>query len=227
MERVTVKSTSIKRGSNEKGDWVNTQITPTEGRKWTGFIDGLASLKEGDVIDITEYEEGTGNKYNKILKYEKAAAGPVSSSETGKPDMTNEMWAETQKIERDSIENQTRAERITELWIAGKIKDDDQLISKLKDWLNKLGLTPAGRPKTTADEDFEALGRKPEGEGVPPLKNVGELFARAAKFGLSTRDVCEAADVGKREDITDFDAAWVLTAKKFAGTIKKVQEEGI
>ncbi len=62
---------------------------------------------------------------------------------------------------------------------------------------------------------------------APPLKNVDELYARASKFGLSPRDVCEANGVGKGEDISNFDAAWVVTAKKFASSIKAIKEAGI
>lgn len=63
-----------------------------------------------------------------------------------------------------------------------------------------------------------------EASKAPPLKNVQELFARAAKFGLSVQDVFEAA--GKRQgQIVDFDKAWRDTAYKFAATIKAAQEE--
>lgn len=59
--------------------------------------------------------------------------------------------------------------------------------------------------------------------GAPPLANLGELYARAAKFGLSPGDICQAAGVIKGEDIIDWDEAWIATAKKFTATIKASQ----
>lgn len=59
---------------------------------------------------------------------------------------------------------------------------------------------------------------------APALKNASELMARAAKFGISSRDVLEANGVGKPEDIKDLEAAWVATATKFKATIKSAQE---
>jgi len=53
----------------------------------------------------------------------------------------------------------------------------------------------------------------------PPLKNLDELLARAAKFGLSPSDVIEAFNVDKAEHIVHFDEAWLATAKKFAASI--------
>jgi len=58
----------------------------------------------------------------------------------------------------------------------------------------------------------------------PPLKNLDELLARAAKFGLSPSDVFLAVELEGVDEITDFDEAWKLTAKKFRGTIKAQQE---
>ncbi len=55
---------------------------------------------------------------------------------------------------------------------------------------------------------------------APPLKTLGELYARASKFGLSPRDVLGAVEVGKGENIIDFDEAWKAAATKFAADIK-------
>ena len=129
-------------------------------------------------------------------------------------------------MKRQSIEDQNRAGHITDLWIAGKIADDDSLVQKLRIWLAKID-TPVAEKKAGPDEvkAKKTGGKAPSGENeAPPLKNVGELFARAAKFGLSTRDVFEAVGVGTREEIIDFNEAWIATAKKYANTIKSVQE---
>lgn len=133
---------------------------------------------------------------------------------------------------RKSIEDQYRAGRITELWIAGKLPDDDSLVTKLRTWLDELG-SPVVEKKATPPTEKKAEPAKStkttespstESEDWAPLKDLGQLYTRAAKFGISTRDVCESVGVGKGEDIIDFDEAWEATAKKFAPTIKAAQE---
>ncbi len=124
---------------------------------------------------------------------------------------------------RKSIEDQTRAERITELWIAGKIPDDDPLISKLRTWLEKL------ESPTKNIEPSKKSNPPEEGEEWPSLKNLGGLYTRGKTFGLSPRDVLAAVmqnnpDITKAEEITDFNKAWIATATKFASTIKAAQE---
>ncbi len=85
-----------------------------------------------------------------------------------------------------------------------------------------------------SDDSKYAEGKKPSQKSqeskqapdtkVPSLKNLGELYTRAGKYGISPGDVCEAAGVDKGEEIIDLDEAWKATAKKFAGTITAAQE---
>jgi len=70
----------------------------------------------------------------------------------------------------------------------------------------------------TLAEEKQPVGEKPS--KIPSLKNLGELYTRAAKYGLSPRDICNACGVGTGEEITDWDAAWLKTAKKFKVQIK-------
>lgn len=87
---------------------------------------------------------------------------------------------------------------------------------KLLAWLDKLDSPPSGEeaePTTPA-----------EGEDWPPLKDLGQLFTRAQKYGLSSRDVCESVGVGKPEEIIDLDEAWEATAKRFDAAIKAAGE---
>lgn len=232
MERITIKSISIKRGTNEKGDWVNTQITPTEGRKWTGFIEGLATLKEGDVIDITEYEEGAGNKFNKILKYQKVASAPVTPTLVNEQiGMTPELWAEKDRLERWSRECIACFVGILEL--AKQPPADEKFKAVYQDALDwasahfkpiaeKEAEKKAGSPTVKLEREEEAsLG---ENEGWSPLKDLGQLYTRAQFYGLSPRDVNESVGVGKGEEIIDLDEAWMTTAKRFAPAIKAASE---
>ena len=84
--------------------------------------------------------------------------------------------------------------------------------------------------KTTTDKEWENLESTAQGQEAtkpttaPPLKNIGELYTRASKYGISPSDVCEANNVGAGSDIVDLDAAWKATAAKFAKTIKAAQE---
>ncbi|KKL60060.1 hypothetical protein LCGC14_2209070 [marine sediment metagenome] len=77
----------------------------------------------------------------------------------------------------------------------------------------------------TSEWCYEHRSSEPdEQKGPPPLKDLGELFSRAAKFGLSPQDVRAAVEVDTDDDIIDYDEAWKATAKKFAATIKAQQE---
>ncbi len=91
-------------------------------------------------------------------------------------------------------------------------------------------------PKAPQKSDQKATpptssSKKPSDEPskAPPLKDRGELFTRATKFGLSSRDVLSAIKevnpaITTEEQIVDYDAAWKATATKFATSIKQVQQ---
>jgi len=183
MAEVTVKSISIKRGTSEKGDWVNTIITPTEGDKWTGFLDGLTFLKEGDIIDITEYQEGSGKNHNKILKYQKVGSAPPTGN--GKGDMTPEMWAEKDRIERASIEVQVAYKGVPELVETLEKYPENQLAVAALNWaMSKLGYWSS---LGVEPEKAEAPSNAPE---MPTPKQYGRL-----KVALEGYDVKEAKDI--------------------------------
>ena len=217
MQIVNVTDIKIKTGVTKTGakagdPWELIIIVGDDGSEFTTFDKAAKEVGIGGIIELEPVIKAGKTNFTKftIKKKGQAPAPSVTSEET--------------PVKRQSIEDQNRAGHITTLWIAGKIKDEDQLVTKLRAWLDKLG-APEKKP---APEKTGKKGAPTEGNEVaPPLKNVGELFARAAKFGLSARDVCEAAGAGKREDIKDLDVAWVETAKKFAGTIKSVQEASI
>ena len=221
--KIAVKSVKVlKTGTNQYGDWKLVKVYTDEGIEYTTLAEEADQIPGGSTINITDMDEDEKGK--KFKKFEIIVMGNVPPSSGGgnlppgggNAGMTNEMWDQKQRVERDSIEAQTRAERITELWIASKIMETDSLVTKLRAWLELLGGSKPAAALVSAPT--ETKGK------VPPLQALGELYTRAGKFGLSPRDVCEAVEVGKREDIIDFDEAWVATAKKFASTIKAVQE---
>lgn len=218
MQIVNVTDIKIKTGVTKTGakagdPWELIIIIGDDGSEFTTFDKAAKEVGIGGIIELEPVIKAGKTNFTKFTIKKKGQALAPSAISNG----------EETPVKRQSIEDQNRAGHITNLWIAGKITDDDSLVKKLRTWLDKLG-DPVTAKKSEPAPETTSKQPSAEGNGAPPLKNVGELFARAAKFGLSTRDVCEAAGVGKREDIKDFDTAWVATAKKFAPAIKAVQE---
>lgn len=222
MQIVNVTDIKIKTGVTKTGakvgdPWELIIIIGDDGSEFTTFDKAAKEVGIGGIMELEPVIKAGKTNFTKFTIKKKGQAPARSATNI----------SEETPVKRQSIEDQNRAGHITNLWIAGKITDDDSLVKKLRTWLEKIGTLVAEKTAESAETKTKKKdARQPlaEGNGVPPLKNIGELFARAAKFGLSTRDVCEAAGVGKREEITDFDAAWVLTAKKSASIIKSVQE---
>lgn len=218
MQIVNVTDIKIKTGITRTGakagdPWELIIIIGDDGSEFTTFDKAAKEVGIGGIIELEPVIKAGKTNFTKFTIKKKGQAPAPSATSS----------SEETPIKRQSIEDQNRAGHITNLWIAGKIKDDDSLVKKLRTWLEKLG-TQEKKAESGGAKTEEETAKQPSAPTAPPLKNVGELFARAAKFGLSPRDVCEAAGIGKREDIQDFDAAWVLTAKKYATTIKAAQE---
>lgn len=213
---IKMKTGVTKTGTKAGDPWELIIIIGDDGSEFTTFDKAAKEVGIGGIIELEPVIKAGKTNFTKFTIKKKGQA-PVPSVTTS---------SEETPVKRQSIEDQNRAGHITNLWIAGKIKDDDSLVKKLRTWLDKIGTPVAEKKVDAAPEKDEKKTTKPppEGNGAPPLKNVGELFARAAKYGISTRDVCEAVGVGKRDDITDLDVAWKATATKFAGTIKAAKE---
>lgn len=204
--QITVKAIKVlKKGTNDYGEWKLVQVTTIEDVKYTTLAKEAETINPGSIINIKDMDkDDKGRESFKKFEVEEKGQSPAQASPG-----TN---GESQDRQR-SIENQNRAGHITNLWIAGKISDEDTLVSKLRTWLEKLSVVVTTKPQT----------EKVPSTGAPPLANMGELYARAAKFGLSPGDVCEAVGIVKGENIIDWDEAWITTAKKFAATIKASQ----
>lgn len=220
MQIVNVTDIKIKTGVTKTGakagdPWELIIIIGDDGSEFTTFDKAAKEVGIGGIIELEPVIKAGKTNFTKFTIKKKGQAPVLSATST----------SEETPVKRQSIEDQNRAGHITNLWIAGKITDDDPLVKKLRTWLDKIG-TPVAEKKAESGGAKTEKQRQPsaDGNGAPPLKNVGELFARAAKFGISPRDVCEAVGVGKREEIIDFDEAWVATSNKFAATIKAVQE---
>lgn len=98
----------------------------------------------------------------------------------------------------------------------------------MKSFAHPIGLTRewcyehTEKPPSSAPPADKRASNEPPKE---PMKNLGELYTLAGKYGISRRDVCEANGVGTGEELTDLDAAWEATATKFATIIKTFQEK--
>ena len=215
MQTVNVTDIKVKTGVTKTGakagePWELIIIIGDDGSEFTTFDKKAKEVGIGGVMELEPVLKGGKVNFTKFTITKKGQAPAPSGTSNG---------GEAPE-KRQSIEDQNRAGHITDLWIAGKIADDDPLVPKIRAWLDKLG---DSKPSTTKASG--SAGKKSEQNGkVPPLKDLGDLYTRAGKFGLSPRDVCEAVDVGKGEEIIDLDEAWVATAKKFEGTIKAYQE---
>ena len=204
MERITVKETSIKKGENDKGEWVNTRVTGTDGQKWGGFDKSLQYLKEGDVIEITEMEIKGQNK--NILKWRKVEdagtqAKPGNGSYSKTPDQFN--------IERRSYEAQTAFKGIVEL-LNGAHSElvPDDVRKGAFDWA-KGRLTGTAPKQAEASKTEQKSTSTQEAMENGHFENAGQFAAAAfQEKGLNTTALCNKFGVKAVKDIADLDAAW-------------------
>ena len=207
------------------------KVTGPEGNPWLGqnrtfgcfkpiLFDTIKQAEVGATLDCDvetkpyRGQEGERLNYNILQVY--VGGQPVATKQQGR--YNNDDSPEKRK----SIEDQNRAGHITNLWIAGKIPDDDSLISKLQIWLEKLGSTEKAASPPAIELDATVYGEAPptERKGPPPLKTQADLRVRGEKFGISARDICNAVGVGSLEQIEDLNKAWKVTATRYAEKIK-------
>lgn len=127
-----------------------------------------SKIKQADSGDTLDFEVSVAGKYINLKDGWKLTK-QTSSSEEGKPSgngyqMSKGEWAEKQRIERESIENQVRAKLIVELRTAGVFDDKHPTYKKCLMWLDKL----------------EAPTAVPKQESIP-VKAVEELFPEEEK----------------------------------------------
>lgn len=146
-----------------------------------------SKIKQADSGDNLEFEVTIAGRYTNLKDGWKLTKQTSSSGE-GKPlgyQMSNEDWAEKDRITRASIESQKRADIISQLWIAEKIEKDDPLVGKLLSWLHKLEETSTPiKVIKQAEEDIEDLWPKhkpTEPEAEP--KTVQDLLNWVASHG--------------------------------------------
>jgi len=113
--QITVKSTKIaKTGTNKSGDWELVLVTSDDGTDYATFHKNAKNLIAGTVIDIGEPKIEKGKCSFKEYEIVSAPAETPPAG-TSKSDMTPEMWAEKDRIERWSFEAQVAYKGIVEL----------------------------------------------------------------------------------------------------------------
>ncbi len=184
MQIVNVADIKVKEGVTAEGTragqkWQLVIITGDDGSEFTTFDIKAKEVGIGGVIELEPVIKNGKTNFTKFTIKKKGVA-PVPAATIGGDDSP---------VKRNSIENQSRAERITELWIAGKIADDDSLVTKLRAWLDQLGSAKA-EPKaelvTNPKEQPKTETKIPE-----TFKNVGEFLTAMKQKGLSRTEVVD------------------------------------
>ena len=121
----------------------------------------------------------------------------------------------SQKDEPPDTRNHWCKQHNTEYYMKGKMTSFGHKIEGTEEWCHE-------RSEKTSEKETPPPGSK---EAPPPLKNLGELYTRAGKYGLSPRDVCQANGVGAGEEIKDLDVAWktIVNSPTYGATIKAAQ----
>lgn len=112
--QITVKSTKVaKTGTNKAGPWELIVVTPEDGTDYTTFHKGAKNLTAGSLIDIGEPIIKEGKISFKEYTIISAAALPPGGN--GRSGMTPEMWAEKDRLERNSMESMSAFRGIMDL----------------------------------------------------------------------------------------------------------------
>ncbi len=139
---------------------------------------------------------------------------PEATIQPTPSDMSKGDWAEKDRITRASIESQKRADIIANLWIAGKIKDDDLLVKQMRSWLAfspeaidqdiKTRLAPDEKKEAKEQEstnDFDLPDFEDNDAGKSNLVNF------ATKHGWKWDDIRTALSINNPTEIKDVPAA--------------------
>ena len=212
MQQITVEEIRVIKSKPDADKKWELVALVADGTEFTTFDLAIKEVGIGGVVEFEPaFKDGKINikKGWKIISKGQAPA-PVSHSNGG------------DSLEKSkSIERQVSAKLALEFAPGKDLSETLANAETIYQWISKLGDNPDPSPKPV-----ESTKKDTKGNTVPPLQNLGELFARAAKFGLSPQDVRAAVEVNTDDEIIDFDEAWKATAKKFAADIKAQQKEG-
>lgn len=179
--QITVREAKVvSTGTGAKGEWELIRVTSEDNTEYTTFDKAAKHLTVGSVI---EFEPLIKAGKVSFKGFKVISEGQVSSSPEAKPGgMSKEDWADKQRVERTSIENQVRAKLIVELRVAGIIDDKNALYQKCLIWLDKLG-----------DGNPPSLKEQPK-QDKPKVTRIDRLqrLVRSAKKGDYTPEQISA-----------------------------------
>ncbi len=123
MQKVNVKEVTIKKGTNAKGEWVNTRITDDDGAVFGTFAKGASAIAKGDLIELEPIIKGRNVNFevwNMLEKGGSTSVPPLEAKKEYQPKVDNSA----------SIEAQTAYKGIVELMVA-KILSAEDILSKI------------------------------------------------------------------------------------------------
>ena len=179
------------------------KFTGPENSSWLGQVMGFGCFKKdlfatiqataiGSTlecdVETKPYQAQDGERLNFNITQIYVDGQPVVVKAQGRGGYGNVDSPEKLK----SIEDQNRSARITDLWIAGKVNDEDPLVKKLRTWLGKLGSPESSLKAEPALKSEEKTAAPPGEKGDPKqFKNVGEFLTAMNKKGLSRQQVID------------------------------------
>lgn len=191
------------------GDNKPTWLTDDKAARMSGFQAGLKDLAPGDLINAELEVKG---KYINIISFELLEKAQAREAGHIAPSgMT--------RAEIDSHINITALQCACNLAAAGKIALDEVLIEadRFGRWLKRIG--KPGIPELLPGEiaRLESAPKSPDKVSEDKIKNVGDLYTRALKRGVSRRDINEIAGVGNEDELKakDLDQVWTEAQKRF------------
>ena len=192
--QITVKEAKLlKSGSNNKGEWKLFKVVASDGVEYTTFDTKAGHLAQGAVIEIGDItlKDGDKRSFKELTIISEGATKPAPNGSA----LTNEQWAEKQRIERDSIEAQVAVKSILSLPIGSEGNEDiARVYNKALKWCESR-IDKALETKTQDHQRVKSSPLvKPEAtETIDPttFKNVGELLVACSKKGVSRQQFME------------------------------------
>ncbi len=152
MQTVNVTDIKVKDGVTTEGaragqKWELVIITGDDGSEFTTFDTKAKEVGVGGVIELEPVLKGGKVNFTKFKIISKGT--PVSQASMGARSNGGDS-----PEKRKSIEDMNLVTNINNAWIAGKIADDDPLITKLRARFNQLG-SPIPEPAKTTTPPAE------------------------------------------------------------------------
>ena len=205
--QITVKDSKVvKTGTNKSGEWELIRVISEDNTEYTTFDKKVKSLPNGSVI---EFEPIIKEGKLSFKDFKVISEAPAKSNGD---QMSKEDWADKQRVERTSIENQVRAKLIVELRITGAIDDKSKLYQKCLEWLDKLDV----QPKTKKPQD----DKRTDTSAVVKQATEEELFAEESSEQIDLDWLKESLETLRAKKIEAWTESNLLTYMKTAYKIE-------